>query len=203
MKNWFAKVEDVEARLNSGYVQYKGQWCYVWAVEGWNIHLKRFSDSKEFVVSVKKEDPNLDFSRPRIGFFNLNESAYFCNCLPARQFKQVLSPQQISLWDISKNTNNINEFNGYPRKEILHGFTGEYPQFKDAFKTIQERNAIAFSRTLAIVKKINKQKNVYLLYHMTDSVGHYDEEKKVFILDETFNTPLIQTILNTHEVPYQ
>lgn len=207
MVNIYNTAEDLgrHRMLSGGFIQYKNEWCYVNDIIDYTLYLSRIKDHKNYQAHIKKDIDDINLARPHLGFFNLGLKAYFSAVQPAKQMQQALRTDQIILYDINLNRYPDVDITKEPHRNLLHAFEGVYPSFQEAFESVKGAyNSRAFSRTLAIVKKPNKKKeDTFLLFHTTTPVGHWNPKEKTFIIDDTFKTSLIESILKKYEVPFQ
>lgn len=202
---YFATTADVATRLSNGFIKYKGQFFYCIGSHGWNIILRELTEKgREFNVDILKEIHNIELGRPKIGFFNLANNAYWSSVLPQRQYTQVLMPRMIALDAIVSGINRT-YLNQWRMENYVDSLNGKYP----SVKTIEEKlnrgdiSSAAFSRNFALSQFTKKDgKPQRMLYHRNNIIGYYDFGGKVYHIQPSFDTPLLTTILIKNGINY-
>lgn len=188
----YDNLDDVKSKLLQTIIYHKGQTVYVKSVEGEldpvtgvtyiNYILKVQGLDKKGLVTVKLDDPDLNYMNFKLGYANLHGVAVYWFRKPVKQYKQGLRADQVQ-----QRTSNPNQFVAAEfqlNHQIAAMLEGKYPSIEHVREAVKLQNAgtVAFHPNFAV--GYDDVHNDFILEYKANKIGHTPDFKNIQIIDK-------------------
>lgn len=143
---------DLIDRLHQTICRFQGKAVLVTVETKSSLALFDPVDRSKLLTKIKPNDPDFDISSPELGYMNHDEKVLYVERLPQRRFRQGLTYECCSTYDVTGEGGARPMLSQYMQSSgLVDMIEGRYPKFREAQILLQKGAAkeIAVSRDIA------------------------------------------------------